>query len=69
MARTRPMGKRRAMREAHGVVAKLIDSYFDVGQPDENCMDSVAGWIPADQHVLRDAFELIADQHARKARG
>jgi len=62
------MNKREATQHAHSVVRKLIESYFDVGQPETDCLDYVGGWKPEDAAVLREAFERVADYHARLGR-
>lgn len=67
--RTKPMGKRSAKKAALAVVARLIESYRDVGQPYTDCSEPNNGkdWIEADIDVLEAAFTEIQDELNRRA--
>lgn len=66
--RVRPLSKRRAKRQACLIAAGLIESYFDVGQPDSDCCDGgVRGWIPEDVAVLTNALEELVTELLRRA--
>ena len=67
MPRTRAMNKREAKREACSVVARLIESYQDVGQPGEDCENGLKGWIAADEAVLAEALDLLAAELRRRS--
>jgi hypothetical protein len=54
--------QREARRTALSIVAKLIENYFDVGQPDTDAM--IEGVPEADVERLRDALERIRDRMA-----
>ena len=49
------------------MVARLIQSYMDVGQPGEDCQQGVHGWDPADESQLSRAFEQLVDYHLKHA--
>ncbi len=61
------MSKRKAKREACRVVARLIESYFGVGQPVNDCIDGAGGWTAEDEPVLTAAFEQIENEMRRRA--
>jgi hypothetical protein len=65
------MGKRRAKKSALAVVARLIESYRDVGQPFDECNEATNAhdWVPADGDVLDAAFQEIQDELNRRAQG
>ena len=48
--------------DACHVVARLIESYMDVGQPGNDCMDNVHDWTPKDEKKLVAAFEELIDE-------
>jgi hypothetical protein len=53
--------QRAAMHRAHAIVANLIESYFDVGQPEADGQESA---IPdLDVLRLREALQTIQARH------
>jgi len=60
------VNKQRAMREACSVVSALIESYFLVGQPEEECDANRNGWTEAAAPKLRAALEKIQDEMDRR---
>ena len=55
------MNQRTAKREAHGIVAQLIESYLGVGQPYDDYENQ--GLPPDDADRIAMALEAIRDRH------
>ena len=61
------MNKRRAKKDACHVVSRLILSYLECGQPDNDCQDHIYGWTEEDEEKLHTAFEEIQREMERRA--
>lgn len=60
------MNKREAKKNACRVVEVLIESYFDMGQPYEDCYEERGGWTMDDYQKLRQSFEELQDELGRR---
>lgn len=61
------MNQRRAKKDACHVVARLIHSYLDVGQPGNDCLDGIHGWTPKDEKKLTAAFQGLINEMEHRA--
>ena len=62
------MNKREAKRHACSVMVAMIENYFSLGQPWNDCNSTmVQDWKPEDEPRLKAAFQELLDEMDRRS--